>query len=164
MQTDVAILIVGDLALAAILVAIAAVDFRRQVIPDPLNMALAASGLGFQLIIQRENAPMQLLVAALTLAVFWALRRGHFLLTGRIGLGLGDVKMLGAAALWINPLLLPALLFIASAAALLFVGGQVVATGPAAARMRVPFGPFIALGLACSWLLEQFVGLNLGMP
>jgi leader peptidase (prepilin peptidase)/N-methyltransferase len=164
MQTDGAILIVAGLVLAAILVAIAVADFRRQVIPDPLNMALAVSGLGFQLAVQRDNASMQLLIAAMTLAVFWALRRGHFLITGRIGLGLGDVKMLAAAALWINPLLLPVLLFVASAAALLFVGGQVIATGPAAARMRVPFGPFIALGLGLSWMLEQFAGLNLGMP
>lgn len=163
MQTDGAILIVAGLVLAAILAAITVVDFRRQVIPDPLNMALAVSGLGFQLVVQRDDAAMQLLIAALALAIFWALRRGHFLVTGRIGLGLGDVKMLGAAALWINPLLLPVLLFIASTAALLFVGGQVVAAGPAAARMRVPFGPFIALGLDCSWMLEQFIGPNLGI-
>ncbi|AZO32540.1 A24 family peptidase [Mesorhizobium sp. M1B.F.Ca.ET.045.04.1.1] len=162
METDGAILIVAGLVLAGILAAIAVVDFRRQVIPDPLNMALAVSGLGFQLVAQRDAA-MQLLIAALALAVFWALRRGHFLLTGRIGLGLGDVKMLGAAALWINPVLLPVLLFIASTAALLFVGGQVVAAGPAAARMRVPFGPFIALGLGLSWMLEQFIGSNLGI-
>ncbi|TGQ73023.1 prepilin peptidase [Mesorhizobium sp. M00.F.Ca.ET.186.01.1.1] len=163
MQTDVAILIVAGLVLAAILVAISVVDFRRMVIPDALNLALAAGGLGFQLVAQRDNTAMQVLIAALTLALLWALRRGHFLLTGRIGLGLGDVKMLAAAALWISPLLLPLLLFIASAAALLFIGGQVVAAGPAAARTRVPFGPFIALGLGCSWALEHFVGLNLGM-
>ncbi|TPM32783.1 A24 family peptidase [Mesorhizobium sp. B2-3-4] len=163
MQADVATLIVAGLVLAAILVAISVVDFRRMIIPDGLNLALAAGGLGFQLIAQRDNAAMQVLIAALTLAVFWALRRGHFLLTGRIGLGLGDVKMLAAAALWISPLLLPLLLFIASAAALLFIGGQVVAAGPAAARTRVPFGPFIALGLGCAWAFEHFVGLNLGM-
>ncbi|TGR83307.1 prepilin peptidase [Mesorhizobium sp. M2D.F.Ca.ET.223.01.1.1] len=162
MQTDVAILIVAGLVLAVILVAIAVVDFRRRVIPDWLNIMLAVSGLGFQLAAQRDNAAMQLLVAAMTLAVFWALRRGHLLLTGRIGLGLGDVKMLAAAALWIDPMLLPVLLFIASAAALLFVGGQIVAAGPAAARMRVPFGPFVALGLGLIWALEQVVGLNLG--
>jgi len=164
MQADVVILIVAGLVLTAILVGIAVVDFGRRVIPDPLNVALAASGLGFQLAVRPDNAVTQVLVAASTLAVFWALRRGHSLLTGRIGLGLGDVKMLAAAALWINPLLLPVLLFIASAAALLFVGGQVAASGPAAARSRVPFGPFIALGLGCSWALEQFVGLDLGMP
>ncbi|WP_217568746.1 A24 family peptidase [Mesorhizobium sp. GbtcB19] len=164
MQADVAILIVAGLVLAALLVAIAVIDFRRLVIPDALNMALAAGGLGFQLIVQHDNAAMHALIAAATLAVFWTLRHGHFLLTGRIGLGLGDVKMLAAAALWIDPLLLPVLLFIASTAALLFLGGQVVVAGPMAARSRVPFGPFIALGLACCWALEQFVGLNLGTP
>ncbi|QPC90764.1 A24 family peptidase [Mesorhizobium sp. INR15] len=163
MEADVPILIVAGLVLAAILVGITVVDFRRMVIPDFLNLALAAGGLGFQLLVRRDNAPIQILAAVSTLAVFWALRHGHFLLTGRIGLGLGDVKMLAAAALWISPLLLPVLLFIASAAALLFIGGQVVAAGPAAARSRVPFGPFIAIGLGCSFVLEQFVGLTLGV-
>ncbi|TPI71944.1 prepilin peptidase [Mesorhizobium sp. B2-8-9] len=163
MPMDVAIHLIAGLILTAILVAIALIDLGRQIIPDALNAALAVSGFCFQLVTQRADAPMQVFIAASTLAVFWALRRGHFLLTRRIGLGLGDVKMLAAAALWINPLLLPVLLFIASAGALLFVGGQVVTTGPAAARARVPFGPFIALGLGCSWALEQFVGLNLGL-
>ncbi|TPM16321.1 A24 family peptidase [Mesorhizobium sp. B2-3-5] len=163
MEADVRILIVASMVLAATLATISIIDFRRMIIPDLLNLALAAGGLGFQLVVQRDDAPIQIMAAVLTLVAFRGLRHGHFLLTGRIGLGLGDVKMLAAAALWINPLLLPVLLFIASATALLFIGGQIVAAGPAAARSRVPFGPFIALGLGCSWALEQFYGLTLGV-
>src|SRR6185369_15412268 len=114
--------------------AIAIADFRRQIIPDGLNLVLAGIGLCYQLATEAGGLPVHLLFAAATFAAAWLLRRGHFLMTGRIGLGLGDVKMLAAAACWISPLLLPVLLFIASASALLFVGGRVVATGPAAAR------------------------------
>lgn len=157
------LLLAATIALAAVLAAISIVDFRRQIIPDGLNLTLAAIGLGYQGAAGAGGLPLHLLFAAATFAAAWLLRRGHFLITGRIGLGLGDVKMLAAAGCWIDPLLLPVLLFIASATALLFVGGQVVATGPAAARARIAFGPFIAIGLGSSWVLEQFAGLNMGL-
>lgn len=163
MGTHQSLMLTATIALVAVLAAISIADFRRQIIPDGLNLALAGIGLGYQMATEADAVPLQLLFAAATFAAAWLIRRGHFLMTGRIGLGLGDVKMLAAAACWISPLLLPVLLFIASAGALLFVGGQVVATGPAAARARVAFGPFIAIGLGCSWALEQFAGLNMGL-
>ncbi len=153
----------ATIALTAILAAITAVDFRKLIIPDHLNLALAATGLGFQAATQPDDLPLQVLFAASVLLAIWLMRRGHFMMTGRIGLGLGDVKMLGAAACWISPLLLPVMLFIASASALLFVCGQVVASGPTATRGRVPFGPFIAIGLGSTWALEQFAGLTMGL-
>ncbi|TSE10954.1 prepilin peptidase [Mesorhizobium intechi] len=163
MATPPSLVLAATIALAAVLAAISIADFRRQIIPDGLNLALAGIGLSYQLAADAEGVPVQILFAAATFAAAWLLRHGHFLVTGRIGLGLGDVKMLAAASCWISPLLLPVLLFIASASALLFVGGQVVATGPAAARARVAFGPFIAIGLGASWALEQFAGLDMGL-
>ncbi|ODA93665.1 peptidase A24 [Mesorhizobium sp. SEMIA 3007] len=163
MATHPSLVLAATIALAVVLAAISITDFRRQIIPDGLNLALAGIGLSYQLAADAERVPVQILFAAATFAAAWLLRRGHFLMTGRIGLGLGDVKMLAAASCWISPLLLPVLLFIASASALLFVGGQVVATGPAAARARVAFGPFIAIGLGASWALEQFAGLDMGL-
>ncbi|BAB53046.1 prepilin peptidase [Mesorhizobium japonicum] len=163
MVTHPSLVLAATIALAVVLGAISIADFRRQIIPDGLNLALAGIGLSYQLAADADAMPQRLLFAAATFAAAWLLRRGHFLMTGRIGLGLGDVKMLAAASCWISPLLLPVLLFIASASALLFVGGQVVATGPAAARARVAFGPFIAIGLGASWALEQFAGLDMGL-
>lgn len=157
------ILAVAACALAGILIAIVVIDFRRLIIPDALNLALAVAGLAFQFAAHREGVTLQIGSAAITLCVLWAVRYGHFQMTGRIGLGLGDVKMLGACALWIHPLLMPVLLLIASATALLFIGWQAVAIGSMATRARVPFGPFIALGLGLSWAVEQVVGLNLEM-
>jgi len=147
----------------AILAAIVIVDFRRLVIPDLLNLALAGSGLLLQLVTDPDRVPFQVAFAFVTLALFWCIRQGYVTMTGRIGLGLGDVKMFGAAALWISPLLFPVLIFIASAAALLFVAGQAIARGSTAARSRVPFGPFIALGLATTWSVQYFVGSSLEM-
>lgn len=157
------LLLAATAALTAMLAAISVADLKRLMIPNELNLALAVIGLGFQVATQPDGFPMQILFAVAVLLVIWLIRHGHFVMTGRIGLGLGDVKMLGAAACWISPLMLPILLFVASASALLFVGGQVVTAGPAAARARIPFGPFIALGLGCGWVLEQFAGFNMGL-
>lgn len=163
MSGHVGILAVAACALAGILIAIVVIDFRRMIIPGALNLALAVAGLGFQFIAHREAVPLQIASAAITLCVLWAVRYGHFRMTGRVGLGLGDVKMFGACALWIHPLLMPMLLLVASATALLFIGWQAGVIGSAAARARLPFGPFIALGLGFSWAIEQLVGLNLEM-
>lgn len=163
MGTNPYVVLVATFALLAILAGISIIDFRRLVIPDGLNLALAGIGFGFQMATHPAGVPAQILFAAAIFAIVWLVRQGHFVMTGRIGLGLGDVKMLAAAACWISPLLLPILLFIASASALLFIGGQVVTVGPPAARARVPFGPFIATGLGCAWALEQFAGLNMGL-
>ncbi|MER8615162.1 A24 family peptidase [Mesorhizobium sp. M1136] len=162
MGAHLSLVLIATIALTAILVTISVADFRRLIIPDELNLALAGTGLGFQAATQLDQVPSQILFAVGTLSAVWLIRRGHLAMTGRIGLGLGDVKMLGAAACWISPLLLPILLFIASASALLFIGGQVVAVGPSAAKARAPFGPFIAAGLGCTWVLEQFAGWNMG--
>ncbi|MER8583522.1 A24 family peptidase [Mesorhizobium sp. M1423] len=163
MDAHLSLVLAATIALTAILVAISAADFRRLIIPDELNLALAGTGLAFQMTTHADQLLSQMLFAVATLSAVWLIRHGHFAITGRIGLGFGDVKMLGAAACWISPLLMPVLLFIASASALLFIGGQVVALGPAAARVRVPFGPFIAAGLGCTWALEQFAGWNMGL-
>lgn len=142
-------------ALTAILMAITVIDIRRLVIPDGLNIALAGSGLAFRAISQPREIWMQVLAS---LAVFLAIavvRKLHTAATGRVGLGFGDVKMLAAAAFWIAPSLFPILLFIASAAALVFACARVIALGPSAAKARMPFGPFIAFGLAMTWAFEQ---------
>lgn len=141
--------------LTAILIAIAIVDMRRLVIPDAFNVALACSGLAFRAVDQPHEIWTQILSAAAIFLTIAVVRRLHTALTGRIGLGFGDVKMLAAAACWISPLLFPIFLFLASATALVFVGARVIAVGPSAAKARTPFGPFIACGLALTWTFEQ---------
>lgn len=147
----------ATLVLLSLLVAIAIVDSRRMVIPDALNLMLAAAGGGFWLLTGPEALPGQILGAAAALTVFWLVRRVHAGATGRIGLGLGDVKMAGAAALWVAPSLLPTLLLCACAAALAYAMGRMATMGSAVVQARMPFGPFLAFGLAATWFLQQWM-------
>ncbi|TIX25156.1 prepilin peptidase, partial [Mesorhizobium sp.] len=85
------LLLAATIALAIALAAISIADFRRQIIPDRLNLALAGIGLAYQMATDLDGLPVRLLFVAATFAAAWLIRRGHFLMTGRIGLGLGDV-------------------------------------------------------------------------
>ena len=94
-------------------------------------------------------------VAGGVFAGLWLLRLGHETLRGQTGLGLGDVKMAGAGTLWLLPGSVWLFLFVASLAALAWIG-LIVATGRRiSAGTALPFGPFLAIGLFVAYLLES---------
>jgi prepilin signal peptidase PulO-like enzyme (type II secretory pathway) len=145
-------------ALVAVLTTIAVVDVRRLVIPDLLNAALF--GLGLWWCVQSGGAvTLQFAFAALVMACFWLLRAGFRRLRGTAALGLGDVKMAAACALWFSPWNIALFLFLTAFSALLYVGVRASVTGTLDRAARVPFGPFLGFGLLATWLLEQS-----GMP
>ena len=71
------------------------------------------------------------------------------------GLGLGDVKMAGAAALWFSPWNLPLFLFVACASALGYIAVRALAKGRLDRAERVAFGPFLGVGLWVTFILER---------
>lgn len=142
------------IVLAIILAAIAWVDFRKMIIPDLLSILLAAAGLAYQSAVSPGMLWIQAVSGVGVLAAFWLLRRVHAALTGRIGLGLGDVKMAGASAIWISPWNLPVFVFVASLCGLAFAVGRHMLNGRSA-EARQPFGPFLAAGLFLTWIGEQ---------
>jgi leader peptidase (prepilin peptidase)/N-methyltransferase len=141
--------------LPAILVAIAWVDLKKMTIPDGLNLALAATGLIYQALISPDTLWVQVSAGVALLMAFWSIRRAHSKLTGRIGLGLGDVKMVGASAIWISPWNFPVFIFAASFVALIFAAGRHILDPARPANARQPFGPFLAAGLWLTWVGER---------
>ncbi|WP_407529121.1 prepilin peptidase [Methylobacterium oryzisoli] len=129
-------------------------DLRARIIPDRLNLGLF--GLGLALAAWADPAPAaiaaRLAEAGLAAGLFWSLRALHAHLRGRIGLGLGDVKFIGTAAVWTGLAGLPLLILVASTAALAAVGLAALAGRRVAATDRLPFGPFLALGLHAALL------------
>ncbi len=134
---------------------VALIDLRRRIIPDRLNLALLAAGLLVTGL--REPDPVVLASrlgeAALAYGLLWALRAVHARLRGRIGLGLGDVKFLAGATAWTGLPGLPVVILAASLSALAGLALARLAGGRIGPETRLPFGPFLALGLhAALWL------------
>jgi leader peptidase (prepilin peptidase) / N-methyltransferase len=139
------------LVLAGLLIAISIIDIQQLRIPDGLNALLFGSGVLYWAVHSPENLPYQIASGAVVAALLWLLRYGYAHFSGRIGLGLGDVKMMGAAAIWISPLSVSMLIFIASFCGLVFA----ICRGNHPTDARIPFGPFLAVGLISTWLMEN---------
>ncbi|MGC5781692.1 prepilin peptidase [Methylobacterium sp. NFXW15] len=130
-------------------VPMAVIDLRRRIIPDGLNLALLATGLALTAWRDADalDVAMRCAEAALAFGFGWVVRALHARLRGRIGLGLGDVKFLGAATAWTGLAQVPLLILVASLTALLAIGLVALSGRRIGATTRLPFGPFLALAL-----------------
>jgi leader peptidase (prepilin peptidase)/N-methyltransferase len=148
--------------LACLMIAIAAVDARRFIIPDELTAAALALGLADAAIRHPDGIGEALAVAALRGAIvaaaffgLWVLYRR---LRGREGIGLGDVKLAGVAGAWLDWPSIPIAVEIAALAALAVCLVRWLALGRAInATTRLPFGTFLAPAIWIAWLGETML-------
>lgn len=137
-----ALVVAGILAL--ILLALAVVDLEHGLLPDVLTLAAIPPALALRGLL---DGPDGLLLAGLGAIAggggAWLLRAGFRAVTGRDGLGLGDVKVLAVAGLLLPPLAWPLYLLLAG------VLGVVLGLGwRATGRGAVfPFGPALIAAL-----------------
>jgi leader peptidase (prepilin peptidase)/N-methyltransferase len=142
--------------LCALCAAVAWIDIRDGIIPDWLNLAVA--GLGLVRIIATGGFPAAMGAVGEGIAigaVFWLLRRIYFAYRGIHGLGLGDVKFLTAAGIWVGVAGIPIVLLIATTAALACAGVMQLSGRALTARTSLSFGPFLAAGLLATSGLQQ---------
>jgi len=153
---------VAGAGLACLMIAIAAVDARRFIIPDELTAAALALGLTDAAIRHPDGIGEALALAALRGAIvaasffgLWALYRR---LRGREGIGLGDVKLAGVAGVWLDWPSIPVAVEIAALAALAVCLVRWLALGRAiSATTRLPFGAFLAPAIWIAWLGETML-------
>jgi leader peptidase (prepilin peptidase) / N-methyltransferase len=137
--------------LAGLLLALAASDLRTMLLPDRLNLLLAGGGLSQTFVLGlpgfREAVLGSIIGGGLLALLAAAFRR----LRGRDGLGLGDVKLVAAAGLWVGWQGVPVLLAIASTSALAVMTVRASLKGDFDRTTLLPFGPFLAIGTLVSW-------------
>jgi leader peptidase (prepilin peptidase) / N-methyltransferase len=139
---------------------LALIDFRRGIIPDALNLAVAGLGLAKGVVDGGVTAGIEAIAEAIAVAaIFWLFRRLYFSVRRIPGLGLGDVKFLAAATPWVGIAGIPMLLLIAALSALLAIGGAQLAGQSLSRQTSLPFGPFLALGLLSTLAAQQWFGL-----
>ncbi|WP_350359619.1 A24 family peptidase [Vreelandella sp. SM1641] len=126
------------------LLALAVIDFRTQLLPDIITLPLLWAGLLFQLLFQPfmlSDAVIGVMVGYLSLWSFYWLFK---LVTGKEGMGFGDFKLLAALGAWLGWSFLP-LILILSAGLGAVVGLTAQACAPRLRGKPLPFGPFLAL-------------------
>jgi leader peptidase (prepilin peptidase)/N-methyltransferase len=166
------------LALLALLTVVAAIDARFGIIPDSLSGMLLITGI-LNVLLESSRAAGTLTLASTDVAalmpeldaISWrvvealiavlgaiVLRAGYRLVRSQHGFGLGDVKFVGVAALWVGLPMLPLMLMVAVFSAfgtILMLRKQ---GGVLGGRDAIPFGPHLALGLWLAFLLAAELG------
>jgi leader peptidase (prepilin peptidase)/N-methyltransferase len=89
-------------------------------------------------------------------AIFWLMRRLYFAFRKIQGLGLGDVKFLAAAGIWVGIAGLPLLLLVAALTALACAGVMQLAGRQLNGQTSISFGPFLAIGLLFASGIQQY--------
>jgi leader peptidase (prepilin peptidase)/N-methyltransferase len=125
--------------LAFVLLASSIVDTRTGRLPDFLTLLGGAACLALAATVGPVSVLEGLIAAGVTALSLIALRILFQRLRGDPGLGLGDVKLLGALALWLGAAT-PWAIVLAALAGLAWHGVRGSSGG------RIAFGPFIAAG------------------
>lgn len=158
--------LLGELTFVYIWLAIALIDADTFLIPDSLSLPLPLLGLalaaltGEQRGVSWQHAAAGALVAG---GGLWLVQWSYGRLTGREGLGFGDVKLIAGMGALLGLQAIPAVILAAALQGLLFAFGYAAFSRGAAVSDRglqslrhlaLPFGPFLVLG-AVQWLLGQ---------
>lgn len=147
-------LLPGLLLLWALL-ALTFIDLDTQLLPDAITKPgmllglLLNTGVWYGLGQPLFASPLSSLLGLLLgYGSLWLLAMAYLKLTGKHGMGFGDLKLLGMLGAWLGWSAVPMILFIAA-----LTGGLVGIALLAAGRGRhyaIPFGPYLALG---GWLM-----------
>ena len=130
----------------AALLAIAFIDLQHKIIPDVISLPGILIGLAFSFFPSAAISPLDALIGVVGGGGFLLLVGTVFeKLTGREGMGGGDVKLLAMIGAWMGWKALPFIILISSLTGAVIGGVSLVVTRQGV-RSRIPFGPFLALG------------------
>ena len=134
---------VGALILLWALIALAAIDYDTQLLPDSITLPLLWIGLAFNLngtMTNLASAVIGAIVGYLALwSVFWAFK----LATGKEGMGYGDFKLLAALGAWLGWQMLPAIILLSSVVGAV-AGISLIVFARHGRNNPIPFGPYLA--------------------
>ena len=146
------------------LIVITFIDLDHQIIPDVISLPGIVIGFLASFLPGRPDwvaSAIGLLVGG---GFLWAIAEGYYYLTGREGMGGGDVKLLAMIGAFLGWRAIPVTIMIASISGTIL--GLLFMLGRGGGRqMAIPFGPFLAVGAVAALfvgepLLEWYLDLT----
>jgi leader peptidase (prepilin peptidase) / N-methyltransferase len=148
--------------LAALMLAIAFIDYRKLIIPNELNAIACITGLAAAGIGTEASPPGEVLHALLRagfmFALFYSFRTGYRAVRGWEGMGFGDVKLAAVSGIWLDWTFLPIVVEIAALSALAVALCARLRGRGFDSKARLPFGAFFAPAIWLCWLLASLQG------
>ena len=140
------------LILTWMLISLAFIDLETQLLPDELTLPLLWGGLLLSLSGLFTIPTLSILGAAVGYLIFWILNQVFWRLTGKQGMGYGDMKLLAALGAWFGLYALPFIILIASVSGLA-IALVMMMTKKLRRGERISFGPYLCLA---GWLFIVF--------
>jgi leader peptidase (prepilin peptidase) / N-methyltransferase len=145
------------------LIVVSMIDLDHQIIPNVISVPGIVVGFGAALLVGQPSWRASLAGLLLGGGVLWGVSEAYFRLTGREGMGFGDVKLLAMIGAFLGWQAIPVTLLLASLTGTLIGVGVMLARG-SDARTPIPFGPFLAAGAVCALffgdaLIHWYLGL-----
>ncbi len=135
----------GALLLTWALLALTAIDFDTQLLPDDITLPLLWTGLTFNLSAVFTNLPNAVLGAVIGYLALWGVYWLFKLTTGKEGMGYGDFKLLAALGAWLGWQMLPLIILLSSLVGAA-VGIALIVALKHGRHVPIPFGPYLAAG------------------
>jgi leader peptidase (prepilin peptidase)/N-methyltransferase len=154
----------GALLLTWALVALSAIDFDTQYLPDSITLPFLWLGLAFNVAGIYTTTQSSVIGAIAGYLALWSVYHLFRLVTGKEGMGYGDFKLLALFGAWLGWTAVPLIVLLSS-----FVGAVI---GVALIGLRghdknipIPFGPYLAIAgwIALMWgdqLLDAYLGIS----
>ncbi len=144
----------GDAATGAFLasacLALLAIDYDHQILPDAITLPGIAVGLALAFLSARRTPLEAVLGALLGAGGLFLLAFIYEKIAGQEGMGLGDVKMLGMIGALLGPAGVVVTILLASVSGSV-VGIAVILARGGGGKTKLPFGVFLALGAVAAW-------------
>ncbi|NNE58600.1 MAG: prepilin peptidase [Hellea sp.] len=142
--------------MAGLLLILSIIDLKTFRLPNLLTILLTVTGL-LQAHFILDQLKESILGAAIGFTIFVAIEILFKKIRGKDGLGRGDAKLLAGGGAWCGLYGLPFIVLIASGM------GLIGALFPSIRENeRIPFGPFLALGILIVWIALN--ATQLGIP
>ena len=138
------------------LLVVSFIDFHHKIIPDILSLPGIVVGLMTSLIIGHISWMDSLIGIIAGGGGLFLVAVTYKTLTGKEGMGMGDVKLLAMIGAWMGWRALPLIILISSLTGAI-IGSAMLLVGGKGIRARIPFGPFLSLAA----LLYFFFGQKL---
>lgn len=157
---------IGAILLIWALLALTAIDFDTQLLPDDIVLPLLWCGLLFNFYHTYTSLPDAVLGAVFGYLALWSVYWLFKLVTGKEGMGYGDFKLLAALGAWLGWQLLPLIIILSSLVGAV-VGITLIVAVKHGRDIPIPFGPYLAGGglIALFWgqtLTQSYLQLLAG--
>lgn len=137
------------------------IDAQHYLIPDKISFPLIIIGLVFHLITHKLPIPQSLIGGLIGYGALRLIFEIHFRLTGRQGMGFGDMKLFAAIGVWLGGYALPHVLLIACVTAIVWV---LLSRLIKPQLSVVPLGPFLSVGAAIVLFYPRIINTLLMTP